>query len=137
MCHGCWTALDYEFSSGRPLVIRRKLAATERGAYATDATADLGSARRRGHPKHRPKQRRHGELAHKNGKAPNHEPQGLTGEGRRVFRVGSASDNPADGVVSLKPAALMNQSCPEFLAQTGVPGVITTSPTVCHTETGN
>jgi hypothetical protein len=31
----------------------------------------------------------------------------------------------------------MYQSYPEFLAQTGAPGVITTSPTVCHTETGN
>lgn len=109
---------------------RRELAATERGAYATDATADFGSVCRSGHPKHRPKQRRHGELAHKSGKAPNHEPQGLTGEGRRVSRVGSALDNPADGVVGLKPAALMNQSCPVFLTQTGAPSVITTSPAV-------
>ena len=115
----------------------RELAATERGAYATDATADFGSVCRGGHPKHRPKQRRHGELTHKNGKAPNHEPRGLTGEGRRISRVGSASDDSADGVVGLKPAALMYQSYPEFLAQTGAPGVITTSPTVCHTETGN
>ena len=46
----------------------RELAATERGAYATDATADFGSVCRGGHPKHRPKQRRHGELAHKSGK---------------------------------------------------------------------